>query len=164
MSKERVINIIGSIDEEALSVFTEKMQELVSLSNKPIRITLSSGGGSSYDALAFASIIRLCPCDVIITAVGCVASAAVIVLAAGHYRKMSAESWVMVHEDSGKIKGDVATLERESEHLRHMENQWADLLESFTTTNAAHWRVLHKNTTYLTAKECLQLGLVDEVV
>jgi ATP-dependent Clp protease, protease subunit len=161
---DRVIRIIGSIDEAAFKEFSEQMAALEDASRSPIKIILSSGGGSAYDALAFSARMRLSPCRLMVTAYGLVASAAVLVLASGSRRYMTKESWVMVHEDSDKLNGNVVELEREVAHLRRMEDQWAELLELCTDISAATWTKLHKETTYLTPAQCLKLGLVEEII
>lgn len=163
--KKRVIKIIGDINEAALLAFCESMDELEEASKTtPIQIELSSGGGSAYDALGFVSRMRLSPCVTQVTAFGYVASAAVIILATGSTRRIAEEAWVMVHEDSSKLNGSVTSLERESKHLRRMEDQWNALLAEFTGKDASVWAKLHKDTTYLNAQQCLDLGLVDKII
>ncbi len=160
----RKIRIIGSIDEASFKAFCEEMDKLEKHSGA-IEIELSSGGGNAYDALAFAARIRNSPCHIRITAFGLVASAAVMILAAADHRMMTREGWVMVHEDSGRVKGQVTYLEREVEHMRRMEAQWCTLLAKRTAgTSADYWGSIHKETTYLCAGECKDLGLIDEVV
>ena len=160
----RKIKIVGSIDEASFKAFCEEMDTL-ERSGGVIDIELSSGGGNAYDALAFASRIRRSPHHIRITAFGLVASAAVMILAVGDHRMMTREAWVMVHEDTAKPKGQVTYLEREVEHLRRMEAQWCTLLARCTKgTSADYWASIHKETTYLCAGECKDLGLIDEVV
>lgn len=161
---KRIIRVIGTIDEEAYKIFSEQLSEFEDKPTLAVRMELSSAGGSAYDAIAFYERIRLSPCDVHITAIGYVASAAVLVLAAGDVRQMTENSWVMVHEDSGKLTGNTVELEREAKHMRRLETQWTNLLQSRTKKSSSSWGAMHKNTTYLNAHECKALGLVDEVI
>jgi ATP-dependent Clp protease, protease subunit len=163
---KRILNIIGDIDLENFKEFSVLLDALENKgSETDIHIRLSSPGGDVYSALAFASRIRLSQCNIIITAYGTVASAAVLVLAAGDYRIMAKESWVMVHEESGEGSfASVEVLERETKHARRMEDQWDDLLAQWTRTDRTIWANLHKKTTYLTAQDCLQLGLIEKII
>lgn len=161
---ERLIRVIGSIDENSFKEFSEELYILELENNKPVILELSSCGGVAYDALAFSGRMRNSPCDIIVKAYGLVASAAVLILASGDSRLMAKEAWVMVHEDSDKLKGNVVDLEREAAHLRRMEEQWAALLTNCSDKTVDYWRDVHKNTTYLTAYECLADGLVDELI
>jgi ATP-dependent Clp protease, protease subunit len=153
------------ISDETFAEFSEKLREFES--NKKINtveIELYSPGGDSYSALAFAGRMRTSPLKINVTAHGLVASAAVLILAYGTKRRMTKESWVMVHEDSGKLRGNVETLEREAKHMRTLENQWMQLLSARTHTTPGVWAALHKEEKYLTSSECLAYGLVDEVI
>lgn len=163
----RIINVIGSIDWESFKEFNEKINELanVSVSRKSdIHVYLASDGGEVHAALAFSAIIRICQHDIIITAIGNVASAATLILATGDYRYMTRESWAMVHEDSGDTTGELAEREREIKHDRQLEDQWNGLMEKYTKTSSQEWEKLNKATTYLTAEDCLELGLIDKII
>lgn len=161
---DRLIRLIGVISEDSFKLFSEQLAELEASGDHAVIVELCSGGGSSYDALAFAGRIRNSPCDIVIRAYGLVASAAVLVLAAGDVRYMASEAWCMVHEDSNKLRGQVYELEREASHMRRMEEQWDVLLAELTNTSTAIWAQLHRKTTYLTATECLAFGLVDKII
>lgn len=167
MISNRKIYVIGDIDWEAYENFSKQVTRLELESKKKdetIFIELASDGGDAHVAIAFASRIRMSPCTIHIVAVGNVASAAVLVLAAGDNRRMATETWCMVHEDTAELNGSVVELERESKQLRRQEVQWAKLLENLTGTAAEFWEQMHKETTYLTAENCLELGLVDSII
>lgn len=159
------IALIGTIDEVAYAVFSEELREYEKVKAKEVFVELSSGGGTAYDALAFYGRIRLSPCNVNILVTGLVASAAVLVLAAGDHRIMTKESWVMVHEDlAHKLTARVSELEKTARHLRRLEDQWNTLLADSTTLSSAGWAQLHKTETYLTPADCLRHGLIEEIV
>ena len=148
---------------ETFKDFSKKLDK-ASQDSEEVLIELSSPGGDSYAALAYASAIRKYSYDLTVEAYGLVASAAVLVLAAGGIRLMNKESWVMVHENSGTLEGNVLELEREAGQLRRLEVQWAEILASVTKTKAEVWTALHKETTYLSAEQCLALGLIDRII
>lgn len=164
MKSSRTLRIIGEINEESYREFSEQLEALELQSNKPINIELNSSGGTTYDAIAFGSRIKRSPCETIITGYGLVASAAVLILASGTKRRLTRCSWVMVHEDQGKVKGSVSEMEKELTHLRDLEDQWADMLSQLTKSSKGNWALLHKYTTYLRAKQCLELGLIEEII
>jgi ATP-dependent Clp protease protease subunit len=160
----RKLYIIGAINEELYIKFSEELRQLENESDKEIEVELNSPGGITIDALAFAARIRLSSCPIQVTVYGIAASAAIIILASADYRRMTKESWVMVHEDSNKLKGKVTDLENEVSIMRRFEDQWSNLLEEYTNTNAVTWATLHSKETYLNAKECLELGLIEEII
>jgi len=162
----RKIHIFGEINEEAFVIFNRKLDKLESMSNEDIRITLISGGGEASTALAFFDRIKASPCEIDIVATGLVASAASLILAAGDVRYMTKNSWVMVHEDAPGVSkhSNVSQAELQVAHARRLENQWNELLESVTKTSAVAWDKLNKAETYLSAEECLNLGIVDVLI
>lgn len=165
MKKSRKIYITGEITFEKYEEFSRDLSELESSSNSGYILELASEGGSAYAALAFAARIRSSPCECEVRAYGMVASAAVLILAAGHHRMMSKIGWVMVHEEQGEVQGSVSDIERESKYMRILENQWDKLMHEFTDKmeSVAYWEKVHKATTYLSAEHCLEVGLVNEL-
>ncbi len=165
--------ITGDINEESFREFShglyllERKRHVTKEAKyaKPVRIELNSGGGSAIDALAFYSRMRISPFKFDITLHGCAMSAAVLILAAGDVRRMAKEAWVMVHEDSETIKNAfVKDIEKRGAQLRLLEDQWNELLASRTKASKATWAHLHDDETYLTAEECLAMGLIEEII
>lgn len=164
MALRRKININGAIDNVSFLEFSKRLTALEAAGEGDIEVELHSEGGEAYAALAYAGRIRTSKCRIVIRAYGLVASAAVLILASGDIRCLEETAWVMVHEDEGSSEGSVSSIEASAKQLRRMETQWYDLLESLTDTSAEVWGKLHKDTTYLTAEECLTLKLVDKII
>ncbi len=117
-------------------------------------------------ALAFYDRIRASKSNIIITAYGLVASAAVIILAAGDTRRMGKNAWVMVHEDTVVLDEDsrVTKAEGAIRSARALEDQWNNIMASRTKTAALMWGNYHQAEKYFSARECLKLGLIEEIV
>lgn len=164
-STRRKLYIVGAIDWETYAAFSEALDVLEQENKKPVEIELASDGGDAHAALAFSDRIRNSKCDILITGTGSVASAAVLILASGDYRQLTRTAWIMVHEEVGELPfASIVAAERETKQLRAMETQWNKLLEGLTTSSALHWEKLHKETTHLSAQDCLALGLVDRII
>lgn len=163
----RKIYLIGDIDESAFQSFSEQLAvfEKNKSNRDPIEIDLNSGGGSAMDALAFCSRIRNSKLQINVTVYGLVGSAAVLVFAACNNRRMTKESWMMVHEDSVNLKTiNTTQYEKQAKHMRRLESQWCRLLFDFTGTEIKVWERLHKEETYLNPNECVNLGIATEIV
>ncbi len=166
------IYIVGTIDENSFKEFSEQLTEFETkakaskhFADRPVEIEMNSFGGCAMDALAFYSRIRNSQLQINITAYGLIASAAVLVFAACDHRRMTKESWMMVHEDSDSVKAkNTSDFEKTASHMRSMENQWNDLLEKRTKAYSTEWASLHKKETYLTPEQCKELGIVDEII
>lgn len=160
----RKLYITTEISDESYTKFSKRLTMLESRGSGPIEVELFSAGGDAYAALAFSARMRASPCVIRIHARGLIASAAVLILAAGDIREMAKEAWVMVHEDSGENSGNVSELMKQALHMEALEDQWAVLLEERSSTSAEAWRKLHNETKYLTSSQCLALGLIDKIV
>ncbi len=141
---------------------------VLELKSSPINILLMSDGGSAMSALAFYDRIKSSPNETKITATGLVASAAVIILAAGTVRRMTPNAWVMVHDDTPSPddtkRKRVSELKRTVRLSNRFENQWNALMAVNSKTAVSDWKKLHDEETYLDAKECLTLGLIHGIV
>lgn len=162
-----IIQIIDEINYDSYKEFSRLLRKAEQNRVGKVTIELMSEGGSAYAALAFFDRIKSSDLSVTVVGTGIVASAATLILAAGHRRCMTKNAWVMVHEDSAadvRKHMSVSQAETELGHNRTMENQWNDLLASVTRTDAPTWDSMNKKVSYLTAAQCLELGLIEEIV
>ncbi len=163
----RKINIIGDIDETAYREFVEALDGMLEIdSETPVWIELLSHGGDAMVALAFYDRIRQIPGKVTINAKGIVASAAVLVFAAGDERVMGKNAWAMVHEDVVAVDEDarVSAVENAARTSRMLENQWNKLLAERSKVQASVWEDVHKKELHISAATCLKLGLATKVI
>jgi ATP-dependent Clp protease, protease subunit len=160
----RKIYIIGQIDSAAYEKFSRRFDRLTESSFEAIEIELHSEGGSSYDGLAFYGKISTSRVPTIITCFGMAHSAAIAILAAGTIRRCSPEANFMVHESTSKLKGTSSSLMKQAEQAMDDERAWDSLMERSTGTPASFWRALHKEESFLNARQALQYGLVDTIL
>ena len=168
----RRIAIIGEINAEAYLKFSDELYEIENEfkgkeESHYVILELHSEGGNAEIALAFSDRMRTSTMAIYVKAYGLVASAAVLILASGDKRYMAKNAWVMVHEEEFNdedVTGNLQTVERVVAHYRRLEDQWAYLLANMTSTSIEEWGRLHKAETYLNAKQCLELGLIDKVI
>ena len=161
---DRKIYLIGTIDEAMVERFAGELDALNAESSKPIEVELSSEGGTHYASLAIVGRIRNSKAPVHVKAYGYIMSAAVLILACADKRFMCEHAWVMVHEDSGKVKGSTSDLAKQIEQMGREEEQWCRLMDRFSRPKIADWAFMSLNTTYLTAQDCLDYGLIDFIM
>lgn len=161
---KRIIRIIGEINYEVLSNFSNELAALESESHQDITVELCSEGGDTYAGLGFYSKIVNSPCDITVKAFGCVMSAATVILSAGDRRMMHKDCWMMVHDDSQHVdapNGRIAV--SEAKHLDELENHWAEILSRCCEVNPELWREMSLKTTYLRPAILKGLGFIHEV-
>lgn len=163
MKSIRKIHLIGEVNEDMVSKFFTELDELESKNDRaPVLIELCSEGGTTYDALAIVGRMRNSIVSVHVSVYGKAMSAAVLILAAGDKRSMHENAWVMVHEDDVKVSGSASHVLKLAEQNEKEELQWNKLLEKYTGN--LNWDFLALNTSYLTAQECLEQGLIDKII
>lgn len=160
------IHVAGEINEELFVSFSKKLSRLEKLPGFKINVLLSSEGGDAYTAFAFFDRIQASSKHITIIGIGQVSSAAMLILAAGDKRRMFRNAWALAHEDTTTANRNlqVSAVEKAAAHARRLEDRWSNLLSSVTKTSADKWNEIHKNETYLDAKECLALGLIDGIL
>lgn len=160
-----VIYLHGEINLEMFHKLSKKLDIAVTdPAVDIIDIELASEGGSSYEALAIYGKLRACSKPTRVTAFGSCMSAATIVLAGATYRRCDSQTWIMVHDSTEASETTTEGKRRQYMQMEREEQQWADILAFHSATPAETWRQLSKQTTFLTAREAFQLGLVDEIM
>jgi ATP-dependent Clp protease protease subunit len=160
----RTIFINGEIDG---STFARVQVGLLMLgmTPEPIIIQINSPGGSVSAATGIVGLMKTCPNPIITEGHGQIASAAVLILAAGDIR-VSSEFCTMMHHCAHygvagrhtEVKASVAQSEAE-------EKMWAKWMEKFTKKPAKFW--LEKGATldfYFTPAQAKEIGLIDKIL
>jgi ATP-dependent protease ClpP protease subunit len=140
--------------------------------SKPITLFINSGGGSLGDGLAMMEFINRMRRDQevrIDTAVlGYAYSMGAVVLQAGDHRTIGRFGTVMLHSTSWIISGDDERIFKDFQRLAsHYQETVAQLFAARTGyRDAGWWRrfIWSGHDRFLGPQECLDLGLVDEIV
>jgi len=164
--KERVIYLNDDIDSSSLELFQKAFDEFDRTPDQPVRVEISSYGGSVYDMLGMIDRIRNSPCHVVTRGLGKIMSAATFILGAGDERLMGKNSWAMIHEISDWIRGSLSELKVELKHTEELEAHCYRLYEEFSKgkTKAKVFEKMCSKNCYLTAEQTLKLGLIDEII
>lgn len=164
MNNARSIVLSGDVSSVMFQDFCTQMDTLEAEGELPITVRINSNGGNTSDALAIAGRMRDCPCQVITIGYGHIMSAATLILAAGDVRKMSKHAWFMIHDAKDRISGTASEMRRAAKQLAKEEAQWIELMAQFTGVPKALWAELTAQGTHLTAIECKNLTIIDELV
>ena len=158
--------ITGDIDGLTFRRLHKFVYAMEQAGEKEVTIILSSHGGDATAALAMFDTIALSKLHFTVIGTGLIASAAVILLVAGDKSYMTPSAWVMVHEEQldEEVSKDVSSMEHTAKNYRRFENQWNSILAHNSSTKAEKWAELNKRDTYLNAKECLEMGIIDEIL
>lgn len=176
--EEKLIGLIGEISESSAghvmgcllnaaggSFIAQPGEEM-----EEVEILISSGGGEVHSMFAMYDVMNLVKRGVNISTLGTghVASAAVVILAAGTKGKryITRNTRLMMHNCSSTYGGTTPMIKnsvRELERLQEMMIQ--ALADNSNLSKAEIYNMFSKNTDeYFSAEEALEMGLVDHII
>lgn len=160
----RSISIAGEINEATYSKVDAALSVLESAAVAPITIKINSGGGAAEDALAIIARMRRSSCEINTEGYGRIMSAAGIILASGNKRFMAKDARFMHHSGSIRLEGNLKTIINEAKEFKKSEETWAELMGERSNKSMNFWLISGSNQDmYLSAKQCVEYGVVDEV-
>lgn len=164
----RKIFLIGEISNSTTKHIIEGLY-LMSSTNKTIQLYCNSVGGDMYDMFALYDVMKDVTCDIETIAVGCVMSAAPLIIAAGTEGKRCAlpNTYWMLHDMAGGCDGDAKVIDQENDlkHSLDMKKQWIKLLARETGTKQIVWRNFTKGIDkYFDNKKAKELGIIDHIL
>ena len=132
--------------------------------SRDINMNITSYGGDVYAMLGLVDFIRSLPVKVNTHCIGTCMSAASVLLACGTgVRSMSTNSTVMVHEGSAFEAGKTTDVMKGVDHLKDLQKNINSILGEVSNKDAAFWKKIQRNDTYLTSQMCLEYGIIDKI-
>lgn len=140
-------------------------RELIATEAQEIIVRINSIGGDLFDGIAIYNALRSVDARIVTKVDSLAASIASVIVQAGDERLMMPHGQMMIHEAHGVAIGDADEMLAAAELLDKESNLIAEIYaEASKSTSADKFRELMKAETWLTDKEALDLGLVDEIV
>jgi len=165
--KERIIFVTGPIEDYAASVITAQLLFLEAENpKKEIAMYINSPGGVVTAGLAIYDTMRYIRPKVQTMCVGQAASAASLLLCAGHPGERYAlpNARMLVHQPSASYYGQAADIARHAQEIVKLKKRLNEIYAKHTgQTVEAIEKALDRDT-YMTADEGKAFGLVDQVL
>ena len=154
------------IDQDQLYAVMTRFDNFVSVNpTQDITLNITSYGGDVYAMLGTIDYFKSLPVKVNTHCVGACMSAAAVILSCGTgKRSMTKNSTVMVHEGSAFESGKTSDVLKGADHLKKLQSNINRIMGEVTNKNTDFWEGVSKSDTYLTADECLEYGIVDEII
>ena len=179
--KQRNLFFTKDVDAESIAKLTEALIEIEESDNdlkkiyqlndleytpKPIKIYIDSYGGYVYQCYGLLSIMKACKTPIHTIVTGCAMSCGFLMAITGHRRFAYPKSTLMYHQISSGAIGKAKDIEErivETKRLQKMLEQHT--LEHTGITKSKLKEVYKaKFDWYMTAKEALELKVVDEIL
>jgi ATP-dependent Clp protease, protease subunit len=183
LNSMRSVGLYGDVEEERIAevisallmlqhVGKPKYDEEGELTEegKPIRLYVSTYGGSADDMAALVDIMNVvkkdCPIETV--GIGKVMSAGVLILASGTKgeRYIGKNCRVMIHSVIAGNHGSLHNLENELSEIKKMQDIYLQSLADATNMTKKQLKsfMRRKQNVYLNAEEAINLGIADKIL
>jgi ATP-dependent Clp protease protease subunit len=165
--KDRVIFLLGEVDDESANLVVAQMLYLYSEDPKAdIHLYINSPGGSVTAGMSIYDTMRYVPCDTQTYCIGICASMASTILAAGTKgkRNILPHAEVMIHQVLGGFRGQATDIKIRTEHLLRTKRTMNEILAKLTGQPLERVEKDTDRDNFLTAREAKEYGLVDNIL
>ncbi len=165
--KERIIFLVGTVDDDAANLVTAQMLFLESEApNKDIYLYINSPGGLVTSGLAIYDTMQYIRCNVSTLCLGQAASMAAQLLAAGAAGKRFAlpNARIMIHQPLGGFQGQATDIEIHAKEILKLKDRMNEMLAGHTGQPLEKISEDVERDYFLTAEEAKAYGLVDDVL
>ncbi|MBX2850829.1 MAG: ATP-dependent Clp protease proteolytic subunit [Phycisphaeraceae bacterium] len=163
----RVIFLLGEINTgSAMNVVMRLLHLQNSKPGQDIHLYINSPGGSVDDTLAMIDTMNHISSEVSTYCIGKAMSGGALTLAAGEKGKRYClpHAKVMIHQPFGGLYGQASDVEIQAEEILKTKDELNEMLAGFCGQEAAKVAADSERDHFLSAKEALEYGLVDEVL
>ena len=165
--KERIIFLTGPVYDGVSALISAQLLFLESENpNKDISFYINSPGGVVSAGLAIYDTMQYIRSPVSTVCIGQAASMGSLLLAAGQKGKRYClpNARVMVHQPSGGAQGQASDIEIQAKEILHLRQQLNEIYERHTGQSLEAIEEKLERDSYMSAREALEFGLIDEVV
>jgi ATP-dependent Clp protease protease subunit len=165
--KERVIFLVGPVDDHTANVIVAQMLYLESENpSKDINLYINSPGGSVSAGLAIYDTMQFIKPDVSTMCIGQAASMGAMLLTAGAKGKRYClpHSRVMIHQPLGGYQGQATDIEIHTREILKIRSQLNELLAFHSGQSVETIAADTERDNFMSPEEARDYGLIDELI
>lgn len=165
--KDRIIFLGGEVDDDTANIIVAQMLFLEADDpDKDIFLYINSPGGSVSAGMAIYDTMRYLKCEVSTLCIGMAASMGAFLLAAGAKGKRKAlpHAEIMIHQPLGGAKGQATDIQIQAEQILRIKKTMAELMAQNTGKPLKTIEKDVERDHYMTAKEALAYGIIDDII
>jgi ATP-dependent Clp protease protease subunit len=165
--RDRIIFLQGVVDDDSANLIVAQMLFLQFDNPKmDIHLYINSPGGSVTAGMAIYDTMHYITCDVSTYCIGMAASMGATLLAAGTKGKRHAlpHAEVMIHQVLGGARGPATDMLIRTKNLLRTKRTMIELLAKHTGQPLERIEKDTDRDNFMTAKEAMEYGLVDQVL
>ena len=167
MLKERIIFLMGPVDDHIASLITAQLLFLEAENpEKDIALYINSPGGIVTSGLAIYDTMQYIRPDVATICIGQAASMGSLLLTAGAKGKRFAlpHARIMTHQPSGGFQGQATDIEIHAREIIDMRGRLNEIYVRHTGRTLTEIESKMERDTFMSAETAREFGIVDEVI
>lgn len=160
------VRLYGPVDQDSCAALADQLLEVDAVAvavQHPVCLHIQSLGGDLLPTLHLLDVMDSLQSPVWTFVDGYAASAATLISVSGQRRFMGKRSRMLVHELRTSIQGPYTQVLTDVRHAQELMRVMTDVYEARTRMDGDALAALMKRDVWLSAEECLLLGLVDQV-
>ena len=165
--KERIVFLVGPVNDSAASLITAQLLFLESENpKKEIYLYINSPGGLVTSGLGIYDTMQYIKPEVSTLCIGQAASMASFLLAAGGKGKRFSlpNSRVMVHQPSAGFTGQATDIEIHAKEVLSLKKRLNEIYSKHTGKSVEEIKAALERDNFMTAENAKSFGLIDKVV
>ena len=165
--KERIVFLVGPVNDSAASLITAQLLFLESENpKKEIYLYINSPGGLVTSGLGIYDTMQYIKSEVSTLCIGQAASMASFLLAAGEKGKRFSlpNSRVMVHQPSAGFTGQATDIEIHAKEVLSLKKRLNEIYSKHTGKSVEEIKAALERDNFMTAENAKSFGLIDKVV
>ena len=165
--KERIVFIVGSINDNVASLVTAQLLFLESEDpKKEISLYINSPGGLVTAGLGIYDTIQYIKPEVSTLCIGQAASMGSLLLAAGTKGKRFSlpNSRIMVHQPSAGFQGQATDIEIHAKEVLSLKKRLNEIYSKHTNKSVEEIKPALERDNFMTAEDAKVFGLIDKIV
>ena len=165
--KERIVFLVGPVNDSAASLITAQLLFLESENpKKEIYLYINSPGGLVTSGLGIYDTMQYIKPEVSTLCIGQAASMASFLLAAGEKGKRFSlpNSRVMVHQPSAGFTGQATDIEIHAKEVLSLKKRLNEIYSKHTGKPVEEIKAALERDNFMTAENAKSFGLIDKVV
>ena len=134
--------------------------------HRHIIMNVSSFGGDVYSMYGIHDCMRNFAIPIDTICIGPAMSAAAFLLTSGTgTRRVTENSSVMFHQMDSVVEGSTSKIGKNVDHIKFLQKRMTELLGKYSKKPQSFWEShIKEGDFFLNANECLEYGVVDEVI
>ena len=159
-----ILNLIKNIKECDIDLIKKEAEFGLENSIIPIYINVNSNGGNIIDSFIAYDTILNSKRQIITTVHGLAASSATFITLAGNKRRITKNSYMLIHQLSGFSFGTYNEIKDHNENITKIMNRMKRIYKERTKLDKKELAYLINHDLYMDSEECLKKGFVDEII